>query len=168
MDDQDKLYARFAKLMDDQTNEPTKKEVAAVVTKFYTQLKKDKKANGAAAVDEHKPKRAPTAYNIFFKEQMAILKDKEKDLSKDECMTAKAKMAHVAELWKAKKEEHFEEAPEEPEVEEAEEEVEEVEEEAKPEPEPVKPEVKNEPKAKFGGGGGKGGGGGSKFGKGGK
>ena len=164
MDDQDKLYARFAKLMDDQTNEPTKKEVAAVVTKFYTQLKKDKKANGAAAVDENKPKRAPTAYNIFFKEQMAILKDKEKDLPKDDCMTAKAKMAHVAELWKAKKEEHFEEAPEElePEAEEAEEEPELV-------PEPVKPEVKNEPKAKFGGGGGKGGGGGgAKFGKGGK
>ena len=164
MDDQDKLYARFAKLMDDQTNEPTKKEVAAVVTKFYTQLKKDKKAVGAAAVDENKPKRAPTAYNIFFKEQMAILKDKEKDLPKDDCMTAKAKMAHVAELWKAKKEEHFEEAPEElePEAEEAEEEPELV-------PEPVKPEVKNEPKAKFGGGGGKGGGGGAaKFGKGGK
>ena len=169
MDDQDKLYARFAKLMDDQTNEPSKKEVSAVVTKFYTQLKKDKKANGAAAVDENKPKRAPTAYNIFFKEQMAILKDKEKDLPKDDCMTAKAKMAHVAELWKAKKEEHFEEAPEElePEPEEADEPEEAPEE---PEPEPVK----LEPKPKFGGGKGAGGagkgagGGGAKFGKGGK
>ena len=152
MENQDKLYARFAKLMDDQTNEPSKKEVSAVATKYFTQLKKDKKANGAAAVDENKPKRAPTAYNIFFKEQMAVLKDKEKDLSKEDCMTAKAKMAYVADLWKAKKEDTFEEAPEEPE--EAPEEPEEAQEEAHEEapkevvvvPEPVKPE----PKAKFG------------------
>ena len=144
MDNQDKLYARFAKLMDDQTTEPSKKEVSAVITKFYTQLKKDKKANGAAAVDENKPKRAPTAYNIFFKEQMAILKDKEKDLSKEDCMTAKAKMAYVADLWKAKKEDAFEEAPEEPE--EAPEEAPEEPEEVVVVPEPVKPE----PKAKFG------------------
>ena len=160
---QDKFLARFAKMMEEQTVEPTKKDVSTAVAKFYAQQKKNKKANDGAAGGENKPKRAPTAYNIFFKEQMAILKEKEAGMSKDECMTAKAKMAHVAELWKAKKDEHFEEAPEElvsePESDKDEE-----------EPEPVKVEpVKQEPKAKFNGAakgnGNKFGGGGAKGGK---
>lgn len=140
---QDKFLARFAKMMEEQTVEPTKKDVSTAVAKFYAQQKKNKKANDGAAGGENKPKRAPTAYNIFFKEQMAILKEKEAGMSKDECMTAKAKMAHVAELWKAKKGDHFEEAPEEPEPEPESDKDEE-------EPEPVKVEpVKQEPKAKF-------------------
>ena len=140
---QDKFLARFAKMMEEQTVEPTKKDVSTAVAKFYAQQKKNKKANDGAAGGENKPKRAPTAYNIFFKEQMAILKEKETGMSKDECMTAKAKMAHVAELWKAKKGDHFEEAPEEPEPEPESDKDE-------PEPEPVKVEpVKQEPKAKF-------------------
>ena len=117
MEGEDKLLTRFAQLMDDQTHEPTKKEVSAVVTKYYAQQKKNKKAADAGAgADEQKAKRAPTAYNIFFKEQMAILKDKETDLPKEECMTAKAKMAYVADLWKAKKggDEKFVEALENP------------------------------------------------------
>ena len=140
---QDKFLSRFAKMMEEQTVEPTKKDVSTAVAKFYAQQKKNKKANDGAAGGENKPKRAPTAYNIFFKEQMAILKEKEAGMSKDECMTAKAKMAHVAELWKAKKDDHFEEAPEEL-VSEPESDKDE------PEPEPVKVEpVKQEPKAKF-------------------
>lgn len=160
---QDKFLARFAKMMEEQTVEPTKKDVSTAVAKFYAQQKKNKKANDGAAGGENKPKRAPTAYNIFFKEQMAILKEKETGMSKDECMTAKAKMAHVAELWKAKKDDHFEEAPEEL-VSEPESDKDE------PEPEPVKVEpVKQEPKAKFNGAakgnGNKFGGGGAKGGK---
>ena len=160
---QDKFLARFAKMMEEQTVEPTKKDVSTAVAKFYAQQKKNKKANDGAAGGENKPKRAPTAYNIFFKEQMAILKEKEAGMSKDECMTAKAKMAHVAELWKAKKDDHFEEAPEEL-VSEPESDKDE------PAPEPVKVEpVKQEPKAKFNGAakgnGNKFGGGGAKGGK---
>lgn len=160
---QDKFLARFAKMMDEQTVEPTKKDVSTAVAKFYAQQKKNKKANDGAAGGENKPKRAPTAYNIFFKEQMAILKEKEAGMSKDECMTAKAKMAHVAELWKAKKGDHFEEAAEEL-VSEPESDKDE------PAPEPVKVEpVKQEPKAKFNGAakgnGNKFGGGGAKGGK---
>ena len=139
MEDQNKLLDRFAKLMEEQTEEPSKKDVSAVVAKFYA-LKKKK-----TVVDENKPKRAPTAYNVFFKAQMAILKDSEKDMEKDECMTAKAKMAHVAELWNAKKGDHFEEAPEEPEPEP---EPESDKDEEEPEPVKVEP-VKQEPKAKF-------------------
>jgi hypothetical protein len=150
MEDQNKLLDRFAKLMEEQTDEPSKKDVSAVVAKFYA-LKKKK-----TVVNENKPKRAPTAYNIFFKAQMAILKDSEKDMEKDDCMTAKAKMAHVAALWKAKKEDNFEEALSEPEPEtDAHSDVEEVEVEV---PEPPK---KEEKKAKYtpkNGGGAKGGG----------
>lgn len=137
MGDQDKLLDRFAKLMEEQTDEPSKKDVAAVVTKFYALKKKSVKANG----DENKPKRAPTAYNVFFKAQMAILKESEQGIDKDECMTAKAKMAHVAALWKAKKEDKFEEALSEPEANSDGEEVVEVE-----VPEPPK---KEEKKAKY-------------------
>ena len=146
MDGEDKLLSRFAQLMEDQTHEPTKKEVSGVVTKYFAQQKKTKKAAGAGAgADEQKAKRAPSAYNIFFKEQMAILKDSEKDMNKDDCMTAKAKMAHVAALWKAKKEDKFEEALSEPEPEANSdgEEVVEVEVEV---PEPPK---KEEKKAKY-------------------
>ena len=88
---------------------------------------------------------------------MAILKDSEKDMEKDECMTAKAKMAHVAALWKAKKEDKFEEALSEPEPETDAHSEEEVEEPVKV-PEPPK---KQENKAKYtpkNGGGAKGGG----------
>jgi len=139
MEDQNKLLDRFAKLMEEQTEEPSKKDVSAVVAKFYA-LKKKK-----TVVDENKPKRAPTAYNVFFKAQMAILKESEKGIDKDECMTAKAKMAHVAALWKAKKEDKFEEALSEPEPEANSdgEEVVEVEVEV---PEPPK---KEEKKAKY-------------------
>lgn len=149
MEDQNKLLDRFAKLMEEQTEEPSKKDVSAVVAKFYA-LKKKK-----TVVDENKPKRAPTAYNVFFKAQMAILKDSEKDMEKDECMTAKAKMAHVAALWKAKKEDKFEEALSEPEPETDAHSEEEVEEPVKV-PEPPK---KQENKAKYtpkNGGGAKG------------
>lgn len=119
MDGEDKLLSRFAQLMEDQTHEPTKKEVSGVVTKYFAQQKKTKKAAGAGAgADEQKAKRAPSAYNIFFKEQMAVLKEKEAGKEKDDCMTAKAKMTYVADLWRktAKKggDENFVEAPENP------------------------------------------------------
>jgi hypothetical protein len=148
MEDQNKLLERFAKLMEEQTEEPSKKEVAAVVTKFYAQQKKTKKVNGADA-NEKKATRPPSAYNIFFKEQMAILKESEVDKEKEDRMSAGAKMTHIAELWKAKKEEKFETAPEEPEdaV------------ESEPEPEPKQQAAKSKYVAKGGTrGGGRGGG----------
>jgi hypothetical protein len=150
--EEDKLFTRFSKLLDDQTEMPSKKEVAAAVSKFYSQQKK--KGNGAAAVDANKPKRAPSAYNIFFKEQMQILKEKEVNMEKDDRMTAPAKMAHIAELWKTKKEEIFQEAHEDPpseneDVVEAEVKVE-VEVEVKVEPEVKEEQVIPEPVAKQG------------------
>ena len=145
--EEDKLYTRFSKLLDDQTEMPSKKEVAAAVTKFYSQQKK----KGNVAADANKPKRAPSAYNIYFKEQMQILKDKEVEMEKDDRMPAPAKMAHIAELWKAKKEEIYQEAQEEPEQEpepEIQVEPEVKEEEIAPEP----PAKQDKPKSRFNGG----------------
>lgn len=99
-----KLLDRFAKLMEEQTIEPTKKDVAAVVNKFYSEQKQNKKlAAGNALDNEPKKKRQPSDYNIFFQEQMAILKEKETEMEKEDRMTAKAKMQYVAALWKEKK-----------------------------------------------------------------
>jgi hypothetical protein len=45
-----------------------------------------------------------SAYNTFFKEQIAILKEKEKEMNEEDRMSARAMMTHIAELWQAKKE----------------------------------------------------------------
>jgi hypothetical protein len=47
-------------------------------------------------------------YNIFFKEQMKIIKEKEKELPRDEYMTAKEKMNYITDLWKATKKDDLE------------------------------------------------------------
>jgi len=51
--------------------------------------------------DIHQKRQSP--YNIFFKEQMKIIKEKEKELQRYEYMTAKEKMDYIADLWKATK-----------------------------------------------------------------
>lgn len=95
MDQHQKLIARIAKLMDEQTIAPTKKDVNAAVSKYYSDQKQNRKTAAENLGEEPKKKRQLSEYNIFFQEQMAILKD--------ETMTAKAKMQHVASLWRAKK-----------------------------------------------------------------
>ena len=72
----------------------------------------------ATAYDGKKVKREPTAYNLFVKEQMPIMKEKYPDEDYREYMTK------ISVLWKAKKAEMSEE-------EEKKEEEEEVEEEKK-------------------------------------
>lgn len=93
-----KLFDRFAKLMDEQSVVPTKKDVNAVVNKWVLEQKHNKKIAVENLGDEPKKKRQLSEYNIFFKEKMS-------DLKGEENMTAKAKMQHVAALWKAKKSE---------------------------------------------------------------
>ena len=95
MDQQQKLIARLAKLMDEQTIAPTKKDVNAACSKYFSEQKQNKKIAVENLGDEPKKKRQLSEYNIFFQEQMAMLKDGE--------MTAKARMQHVAALWRAKK-----------------------------------------------------------------
>ena len=54
--------------------------------------KKEKKGNG-----EEKPKRAPTAYNLFMQKKMAEFKEEGSTLS------GKEKMAEIAKMWKEDK-----------------------------------------------------------------
>lgn len=97
----EKLLNRLKNLILDCTNEPSKQELTAAVSKVFKDKAAKAKEEKKQATD--KPKRKPSAYNIFYKEQSAILRDQEQGKSKDECMSAKEKMAHIASLWKAKK-----------------------------------------------------------------
>ena len=106
IDEDRKFLDRFAKLMEEQTVEPSKKDVAIAMNKYFTEQKLNKKiAVKNALGDEPKKKRQPSKYNIFFQEQIAILKEKEKELDEEERMPARAMMTYVAALWQAKKEE---------------------------------------------------------------
>ena len=136
-----KLLSRLSEFVDNQTEEPTKKDLADVMKQFFKEkaekAKKEKKNSG------DKPKRKPSLYNEFYKAESAKLKLKEASLDKDDRMTAKEKMSYIAALWKEKKEEAFEEAKEE---------VVSSDDEAEAEPEPEPPKAK-ETVAKKGKGG---------------
>ena len=104
IDEDRKFLDRFAKLMEDQTVEPSKKDVAIAMNKYFSEQKQNKKNVVKNALgDEPKKKRQPTEYNIFFKVQIAILKEKEKEYADEDRMPARAMMVYVALLWKAKK-----------------------------------------------------------------
>ena len=51
--------------------------------------------------DIHQKRQSP--YNIFLKEQMKIITEKEKELPRNKYMTAIEKMNYIADLWKATK-----------------------------------------------------------------
>ena len=64
-------------------------------TKF---IKSSDDEDGGEEIKEvEKPKKAPSAYNLFFKEKMNDMKD-------DKTITGKEKMAMIAVLWKQHKE----------------------------------------------------------------
>lgn len=122
---EDKLKQRLADFMSKLSIEPSKKDVDNAVKGIFNDKKK------AAKDNDDKPKRKLSAWNIFYKEQSAILKLSEEKKDKEDRMSAKEKMTYIASLWKSKCEnggdsaENFQEAVEEPE----------------PEPE-IKPDVK--------------------------
>lgn len=93
--DNSELIARITAFIDAQTDEFSKKDLTTAVSKIYDSLKKKK-------VDGEVKKRAPSAYNLFMKEEMAKLKEN-KDMSSTE------KFKYVAVLWNEKKEEKKEE-----------------------------------------------------------
>jgi len=65
-------------------------------TKF---IKSSDDEDGGEEIKEvEKPKKAPSAYNLFFKEKMNEMKD-------DKTITGKEKMAMIGVLWKQHKEE---------------------------------------------------------------
>ena len=67
--------------------------------------KEDKKPSKKEDSDEEKTKkkRGPTAYNAFLKEQMAILREQNMLLPKEERPSVKDNMKKIAELWQEKK-----------------------------------------------------------------
>jgi hypothetical protein len=138
---EDKLKKRLAEFMSQLSVEPSKKELDTAVKGVFNDKKK------AAKESDDKPKRKLSAWNIFYKEQSAILKQNEEGKEKDERMSAKEKMAYIASLWKNRTtDDEFKDTVEEP-VEEPEPEP-----ESEPEPEPeVKPEPKKENKKSFDG-----------------
>jgi len=103
------LKNRVNTYIENQTDVPSKKEFVKMMGKIYTDIEKgkDAKVKKQPKEGEEKRKREPTPYNFFMREYMAVLKQKE--LDGEEKMTAKAKMEHIAALWKQKKAEEGEE-----------------------------------------------------------
>lgn len=142
----------------DTSKEYTRVELSKMLTEIYNNLK-GKKAKGNG---EEKKKKEPSAYNLYLKEQMSVVKEEFPDLSGRELMKKIGEMwkekkekekkviAKVTEIWKNKeksKEEVDDEVKEE-EVKEVEEEV--KEEEVKEAEEEVKEEEVKEEKKKKG------------------
>lgn len=95
-----------------QTNEPSKKELAEAVKEVYKE--KAKKEKEVANVGKEKKKREPSAYNNYYKQKAAEIKDSEKSLPKEERMTAKEMMSYIAKLWQDEKNsENYEDAEDE-------------------------------------------------------
>jgi hypothetical protein len=88
------LINRITEFLNYASEDISKKDLTAAISKLYDDMKKPNKK-------DDKKKREPTAYNLFMKEQMAKLKEEE---TKENKMTGKEKMSHIASLWKAKKE----------------------------------------------------------------
>ena len=78
----------------------TAKEKMDYIADLWKATKKDD-SESHIETDIHQKRQSP--YNIFFKEQMKIIKEKEKELQRYEYMTAKEKMDYIADLWKATK-----------------------------------------------------------------
>ena len=110
-----KVVADFAALFEGKDEEVSLMEMKKMLTEVYkassapSNNKKGKLPRGAK---KDKPKRPPTAYNIFMGEQMEKLKEEGSTLS------GKEKMQLVAKLWKDKKGSSSEEETTPPKVEE--------------------------------------------------
>jgi len=107
-----KIINEFTTLVDTD-KEYTRAELGKMLTEVYRQItsdkpkktddkpkkKKSKKEKDSDEEAEPKKKREPTAYNLFVKEQMSIVKDEFPDLN------LRDMMRKVGEMWKAQKEE---------------------------------------------------------------
>ena len=86
----------------------TRAELGKILTQVYHEItsdmkvkteKKSKKSKKEKSDDEEpKKKREPTAYNLFVKEQMPLIKEEFPELSRQDLMRK------VGEAWKASKE----------------------------------------------------------------
>lgn len=98
----DKLKERLAEFVSKQSEEPSKSELETAVKTVFNEKKKQGKAEKDKSCVE-KPKRKPSAYNLFYAEQSAILKQKEEDKEDGYVkMTAQMKMQYIGSLWNKK------------------------------------------------------------------
>ena len=151
----EKIITTFTEQVDSD-KEYTRAELSKLLTEIYNNLNKGKKAKGNGG---EKKKREPSAYNLYLKEQMSIVKEEFPDLSGKELMKKigemwkekkeeeKKVMAKVTEVWKNKEKSEKEDSKEEV-KEEVKEEKEEVKEEVKEEKEEVKEEKEEVKKEK--------------------
>jgi hypothetical protein len=106
-----KIINEFTTLVDTE-KEYTRAELGKMLTEVYRQItsdkpkkteekpkkKKSKKDKDSDEEVEPKKKREPTAYNLFVKEKMSIVKDEFPELNRQDLMKK------VGEMWKAQKE----------------------------------------------------------------
>lgn len=95
------IVADFAALFEGKDEEVSLTDMKKSLTEVFKatssgKKKATKKTNGEDGASD-KPKRSPTKYNIFMKEQMQKLKEEGSSL------TGPEKMAHIANLWKQEK-----------------------------------------------------------------
>jgi len=105
-----KIINEFTTLVDTE-KEYTRAELGKMLTEVYRQItsekpkktddkpkkKKSKKEKDSDEEVEPKKKREPTAYNLFVKEQMSIVKEEFPDLNRQDLMRK------IGEMWKAQK-----------------------------------------------------------------
>ncbi len=93
-----KVVADFAALFEGKDEEVSLAEMKKMLTEVHkasaSSSKKASKKVKKEAGEVEKPKRPPTAYNLFMKEEMEKLK------IEGSTLTGKEKMQKIAELWK--------------------------------------------------------------------
>jgi len=94
-----KLISRLSDFIATQTEEPSKKDLSDALKEVYKSKKTKKSTDGG----DDKQKRKPSAYNLYYSEQSAIIKQREETIPKEERMTAKEKMSYIAKLWHEQK-----------------------------------------------------------------
>ena len=92
----ERLTIIYEAVVKERTNEPIIEEKAKKAGKKLPAKpkKEDKDEIEVVSEEKDKKKRAPTAYNIFVKEQMALMKGSD---------NVKDKMQKIGELWKEQK-----------------------------------------------------------------
>ena len=103
------MVERIQELLGENEN-ISRKEFVAAVGKIFSELKgkPERKKKVSKKSDEAddvvvKPKRAPSKYNIYMKEQMPILAAREKEKTEDK-KTTRELMQEIGEMWALEKE----------------------------------------------------------------
>ena len=91
------IVTKFVALIDTDL-EYSRTDMAKILTTVYREVTNNKTKKVKKNVEgEEKKKRAPTAYNIFVKEKMAVVKEEFPELNRQELMKK------IAEMWSAEK-----------------------------------------------------------------